>query len=101
MDDGGLMGRSACLFTFGFGLKGTDEALSFLYERFGIKGTRYQDNGKDRNPEYSFYIHLPVEQSDKFFSLIAPYIHPSMAYKLPESFRKQAGSLLPQNDLAR
>jgi hypothetical protein len=101
MDDGCLgQGKSAILCTFGFGQNGTDSIIKFLFDRFGTNGTRYQDNSKSRNPEFSFYIHFTVEQSDLFFRLIAPYVHPSMSYKLPESFRQEAGSLLSANNVA-
>ncbi len=98
MDDGGLSsdGKACNLFTYGFGPEGTNEARGYILGKFNVTSSKYDD--KARPIETASYIHFSVSESFSFFSLIAPYTHPSMAYKLPETFRQQAGLLLPQNN---
>lgn len=100
MDDGCFhSNKYATIGTYGFGKKGNKEILGFLLGKFSILGQLNEDQRKSEDKRN--WVFIGNDDSQKFFSLIAPYIHPSMAYKLPESFRQRAGSLLPQNNLAR
>jgi hypothetical protein len=70
--------------------------LKTIQENFGITGRIYTstvaNHKKTENriqptrDEY-YYINFLNEDADKFFDLIAEYIHPSMRYKLPEKYQ--------------
>lgn len=64
-----------------------DQSISNLIMglgRFGIVSKKKEYSGYP-------YIIINAENSDKMFSLISPYIPPSMQYKLPEKYRGNTG----------
>lgn len=70
------------LATCGFNEQSIDNLLSAL-KNFSIKGIKYQSG--EKAPYWR--IRLNANDAEKFFVLVAPYIHPVMRYKLPERYR--------------
>lgn len=82
-DDGSIQqGNSnfvGCSFaTHGFSLESVEVLRSWLLSRFGLKTFKVIRN-KDKG---QWEIRLNSFNALKLFSLIAPYVHPSMSYKL-------------------
>lgn len=85
MDDGSLTGTTppnvrprAALHVQGYSWDCAERLRSALTEKYG-KTTLNDAKGPT--------IFLGVEASEKMFSAIAKYVHPSMRYKLPNEFR--------------
>lgn len=82
MDDGCLANgnypRIACQ------KENTDEAWTWLEEKFG-RVSLYSDNRAIQGGSFGF----TKESKIKFLDCIAPFVHPSMAYKLPEKWHGQ------------
>lgn len=53
-----------------------------ILEKFGLKSSVNGKPGKE-------YLRLDRTSSNKFFNIIAKFVHPSMSYKLPPEFRAQ------------
>jgi len=85
MDDGSRNNNSVMLHTLGYKLDGNLKILDFLYEKFDIVGKILE--AKRSKSDNRWYLMLNVENSNKFYSLISPYILPCFQYKLPERFR--------------
>ena len=96
MDDGSLRKtknrRPYALFcTDGFGPACIRRLIGHLKSSFGLEAqvcrtTQKQRNGIQVKGKYE-RIRLRMEDSEKLFALISPFVHPSMEYKLPEKFR--------------
>jgi recombination protein RecA len=71
----------ATLYTNGFKDKKSRDNITKVFEKFGIKPSWHKVENTKR-------ITLSASESDKFFKLIAPYMPPAMAYKLPLKYRK-------------
>lgn len=56
------------------------------FKKFNIKATPYVASGYHR-------LRLNADEAEKFFILIAPYVPPSMQYKLPKRYRGGPGWL--------
>ena len=84
MGDGGRRNNVASIYTFGFGYKSNLEILSFLNDRFDIKGSMVEDRSADRNEDKNYSICFKKEEADKFFTIVSPHILPYFQYKLPE-----------------
>jgi recombination protein RecA len=84
MDDGSLSSNSsqrdrAVFHTQGFSKEECDIIINFFYEKYRIKANKIQNKG--------WRIDLDTNGSEKLFSIIAPYIHTSMQYKIPLEYR--------------
>jgi RNA ligase (TIGR02306 family) len=84
MDDGSLSHSDkqedrAAFATCGFSEESVNNLLDSLTLN-GIKGVKYQADGYWR-------IRLNRDAAEIFFTIVAPYIHPSMRYKLPIYFQ--------------
>lgn len=96
-DDGSIVGtesqqRCPRFYTLGFKKAEVELLLVMLRERFGLIGSMFEMKREGRNGEWA--LALGVESADAFFEMIAPYVHPSMDYKLPKEWRgKFAGDL--------
>lgn len=74
MDDGNFSeNRSVRISTDGFDLPEVLKIQDFLMSKFGIQST-LQKSGK---------LRISSNSLDKFFSLITPFVHSSMKYKIP------------------
>ncbi len=86
-DDGTLInGFNVRLYTLSF----TEEEVEYLREilisNFGIHSTQY----KPLQHKNQWALHITSDKNtSKFFAAIAPFVHPTMQYKLPEKFRGQ------------
>jgi exodeoxyribonuclease V alpha subunit len=82
MDDGSLSlpdGSSAViLHTEGFNKASCYILAKWLFEKWGFEAGVYS-NGKRGH----FFLRLTCASSCAFWKLIAPWVHPSMAYKIP------------------
>jgi len=87
MDDGSRSQNRVGLYTFGFGYDGNLDILKFLSKKFNLKGKIYMDNREMRSEDCRHYITFSVEESKKFFALVAPYMLPSFQYKLSQEYR--------------
>ena len=74
MDDGNFSeGRNVKIATDGFDIKSKERIRKLLYKKFGIVSTIHK-SGKMRISNRSL---------KRFFSLVKPFIHSSMRYKIP------------------
>lgn len=88
MDDGSLTHAPKQLDRMSFSTYSFNEnAHAILIE--GLK--KFSLNPVIQNSSKGFTIRLNSEDTDFFSALIAPYVPPSMQYKLPESFRGNSG----------
>lgn len=87
MDDGSRNNKRSSLYTYGFEYCGNLDILRFLNERFGLTGQINQSKGNARSADKIYFISFDVENSNKFFQLVSPYVLPNFQYKLPEKFR--------------
>lgn len=71
------------LSTDGFSKEDVTLLMGVLRTRFGIESST---NKKDYG-ETGYRIFVSQDDADRFFSLVAPYIVPSMEYKLPDAYR--------------
>jgi hypothetical protein len=96
MDDGSLSHHhdqiDRCGFaTCSFDLKSLENCCAIL-KKYNIQANiRFSQNKK--SPTKHGRLFLNEEAADRLFLLIAPYIPPSMQYKLPEYYRGHAGWL--------
>lgn len=82
MDDGSIKSkthRTVFFNTHGFDTGSIRLLQKALLEKFGIKTSI-------RKEKYGKQIYLLSETIDKFAAIIAPYIHPSMRYKIPKNW---------------
>lgn len=96
MDDGSLQSCDGqedrlTLSTHGFDLESVNLLVNALY-KMNIKAVR-QETKK------GIYIRINSVDAERFFLLVAPYICPSMKYKLPERYR-DSPSWIPQKSNA-
>lgn len=89
MDDGSLAHNDgqrdrATLHTQGFLESEVDLIIDHLFNSWGLKSSKVASRGADG---CGFSIALDTNSSDKFFTMIAPYVCNSMKYKLPEAYR--------------
>lgn len=89
MDDGSLSHDKnqkdrACFATNGFSKKSC-EILQKALKKFDIESVLYNSKG--------WRIRLNIEDAEKMFLLISPYVPKCMQYKLPENFRSHDGWL--------
>lgn len=86
MDDGTLSRKnnSYCLWTCSFTKETNFQLISLLKTKFGIEAKHHEYFNKKKNKTYH-YIKLNASEVKKLSKLIAPFVHPSMSYKvLPE-----------------
>jgi len=93
MDDGSrhnkneIGGRSsAILCTDSFTVDEHHKIIDMFKTKFGLDCYIQYSNNKPR-------IKFNVNESEKFWELIAPYIHPIMGYKIPHRFHKKQKKL--------
>jgi ATP-dependent exoDNAse (exonuclease V) alpha subunit len=84
MDDGSLsvqMGSSPAvlLHTEGFDRDQCETLKEWLQQKWAIEASVYSNGQRGH-----FYLRLTCASSKVFWSLVAPWIHPSLAYKLPQ-----------------
>lgn len=87
MDDGSLSGSNTmCKFhTEGFPLKEQANLCDLLWDKLQVKSyikNRYTSSGK-----LVHFLSIPVADTSRLHQLIAPYIHPSMRYKIIPKYR--------------
>lgn len=68
---------NARIATNSFAAPSVDYLIEFLAKRFSIQATKH----RARPGQFTLYIRR--SSHDRFFSLVAPHVHPCMAYKLP------------------
>ena len=83
-DDGKLKKYGAYLCTGKISPKEANTIIKYLKTRFNIKSN---PQIWDKKRGYT-YIYIPANSREKFFSLIRPYIIPSMEYKTPLTNKK-------------
>ena len=85
-DDGTLVSRRyPRIYTLAMSQDSVERLKEIMWNNFEIEASSYVANGN-----YTFGGHVltvGAKCSDKFFSIIAPFVHPSMRYKIPESYR--------------
>lgn len=69
--------------THGFTKDECEELTTAIRHKFGINFSCYKTG------RY-YYLHLKQSDNKKWFDLIAEFIHPTMAYKLPDDYRSRA-----------
>jgi ubiquinol-cytochrome c reductase cytochrome b subunit len=77
MDDGGTMGNGLRIATNSFTFEDVTFLTSILTNRYALKVSVYKVKNKD---QWTIYIHR--SSLPKLASIIGPYLHPSMVYKL-------------------
>lgn len=89
MDDGSISNRDndklGCrihISTNGFSLKENETLINMLRGRFGIEATI-----GDKKTYKGYTLILDVKNTERFCSLIAPYVCDSMKYKLPKKYQ--------------
>lgn len=89
MDDGSIFNRDndklGCrihISTNGFSLKENETLINMLRGRFGIEATI-----GDKETYKGYTLILDVKNTERFCSLIAPYVCDSMKYKLPKKYQ--------------
>ena len=89
MDDGSISNRDndklECrihISTNGFSLKENETLINMLRGRFGIEATI-----GDKEIYKGYTLILDVKNTERFCSLIAPYVCDSMKYKLPKKYQ--------------
>lgn len=89
MDDGSISNRDndklGCrihISTNGFSLKENETLINMLRGRFGIEATI-----GDKETYKGYTLILDVKNTERFCSLIAPYVCDSMKYKLPKKYQ--------------
>ena len=89
MDDGSISNRDndklGCrihIATNGFSLQENKTLANMLRDRFGIKATI-----GDKETYKGYTLILDVKNTERFCSLIAPYVCDSMKYKLPKKYQ--------------
>ena len=89
MDDGSISNRNndrlGCrihISTNGFSLQENKTLANMLRDRFGIKATI-----GDKETYKGYTLILDVKNTERFCSLIAPYVCDSMKYKLPKKYQ--------------
>lgn len=81
MDDGSKHSCGGVQFhTNCFTLDEVQTLQGFLYQKYGLNSTRTKKQGMDPNRGYILYI--PKKDLPLFISIVKPYMHPSMYYKL-------------------
>jgi len=78
---------SICLHTEGFSALENQLLAQYLGTK-GISGVRAVSTKGDRY----YYLYFPRDAARAFLDMIAPYVHPSMAYKMPQYFRGENGT---------
>lgn len=89
MDDGSRKQNGATtLHTNGFTLEENRALVEHLFS-FGIKSSIHNKMVSYRGEQKKYYqIYLNAETRDRFFDLIAPFVHETMNYKLPDTHRE-------------
>ena len=89
MDDGSISNRDndrcGCriyISTNGFSLQENETLANMLRDRFGIEATI-----GDKETYKGYTLILDVKNTERFCSLIAPYVCDSMKYKLPKKYQ--------------
>lgn len=89
MDDGSISNRDndrcGCrihIATNGFSLQENETLANMLRDRFGIEATI-----GDKETYKGYTLILDVKNTERFCSLIAPYVCDSMKYKLPKKYQ--------------
>jgi hypothetical protein len=72
------------LHTEGFNLSENESIITHLKKEFGLDPVLQKANKRGKE---LYYIRFSQNNSMKFLKLIAPYIHKSMDYKLPEELK--------------
>jgi len=84
MDDGcRTTGDRTTLHTESFSEEDVDRLVEWFASKWGVTWK------KTRRKQGYHYLCLASESKDRWFEIIAPYIVPSMEYKLPERYRGQ------------
>lgn len=87
MDDGGLHDGCARLAVGGFDEQCVNSIVKMLSDRYDVTAKVNYSTAKSNGVIKRYpYIRLNIEDSKKFFSLIAKYVVPTMRYKLPEHY---------------
>lgn len=91
MDDGSLSYNESQEDRVSFAVCGFNEEsvnnLLLSLKKFNITGIKYQSYNQ-RDPDSKHWrIRLNADEAEKFFLLVATYIHPSMRYKITERYR--------------
>lgn len=84
-------GQEVMLHTQGFTDEENERLIAAIQEKFS---THFTIN---RTTDGKPYLRLRRQDIGKWFDMIAPFVHPTMAYKLPKDYRHQARWQLPEN----
>ena len=77
MDDGSISGKGFHFNTYGFSLEEVELLFKVFNDKFGIFTSLHSHNGKYR-------IYIKAQSMKLFKSLVKPYFHSSMLYKLKD-----------------
>lgn len=101
MDDGNLSakqnGATICCVAES---KGLTELLASKLQDLGIDCSARKAKSSSTKKEYN-YIRLRVNGVKTLHKLIAPYIHPSMKYKLIDAYKDMAGTYVWNNSFSK
>jgi hypothetical protein len=70
------------LATQGFSTTSVETLRTWLKERWGVETKKDRQHIYD-DKDFGWFLLIGGESSEKFLDLIAPFIHPTMAYKIP------------------
>lgn len=84
MDDGSYRDPGAVFCSEGFTLEEHEILQKVLHDKWNISST-IQHHGS------AYRLYVPKSETDKFFSLIAPYVVDVMPHKLPKQYRNTIG----------
>ena len=70
------------LATHSFTTAGVDLIILWLRERWGINSKRNRQEYMYAGKDMGWYVLINGEDAERFLDIIAPYIHPTLAYKL-------------------
>lgn len=91
MDDGSRCKNVCSLQTQGFNYVDNLKVIEFLYKKFNISGViqEIRSGSSPVNPNHRHYVRFNKDDAYKLFSIVSPYMIPSMSYKLPIEMLKR------------
>lgn len=91
MDDGHYDGHGITFSCANLGPEGVSNIRNHLYNTYGISSSLYEGvENRTKLKKQPIRFRIGKSQgADVFFGLIAPYVHSSMDWKLPEEFRNR------------
>ena len=69
------------LATQGFATADTNRLINYLQQRWGLTAKKKRQSRYD-DKDFGWYLELDGESAEKFCDIVAPFVHPSLAYKL-------------------